>query len=83
MTDLVIACRTVRLQFEDQQAVNEVAIPLINDLLPEDTETLHISIINPTGGALIGENNSLAINILANDNAHGTIEFFEVNFLRR
>lgn len=51
---------------------------VLEDFLPENTETFFVTLVNPTGGATIGPKNKISVNILSNDNAHGIIEFAEV-----
>ena len=52
---------------------------VLQDTLPEDTETFYVTLTNPTGGAEIGVENKITVNILSNDNAHGVIEVSPVS----
>ena len=54
---------------------------VLQDDLPEDTETFYVTITNPAGGAEIGAQNTITVNILSNDNAHGIIEIAQVGTL--
>lgn len=55
-----------------------MAIPLINDDVAEDDELFEVTLIEPMGGVMVGDDSSVSITILANDNAHGIIEFSKV-----
>lgn len=55
---------------------------VLEDFVPENTETFFVTLVNPTGGATIGPKNKISVNILSNDNAHGIIEFAEVWILQ-
>ena len=46
---------------------------------PEDTESFYVRLSNPSPGADIGNDNTLTVNILSNDNAHGIIEVAPVS----
>lgn len=49
---------------ETSQVVN---VPIVDDTLVEPTETVNLSLVNPTGGATIGTQNTAILNILDND----------------
>lgn len=60
--------------------MKQVNIPILDDIIPEDTESLKISLNNPTGGASLSDSDqSVIVNILSNDNAHGTVQFSRVS----
>ena len=44
-----------------------ITVPILNDDLPEPTESLFVLLANPTGGATLGEKYFTGINILDND----------------
>lgn len=55
------------------------SVYVLQDTTPEDTETFYVTLRDPTGGAEIGVDNRIAVNILSNDNAHGVIEIAPVS----
>ncbi|XP_055956200.1 adhesion G-protein coupled receptor V1 [Patella vulgata] len=67
--------RTVTLIFEENETLLTTTAVVLQDDIPEDTETFSVKLTNPVGGAEIGANSSVDISILSNDNAHGIIEF--------
>ena len=56
----------------------EFSVSVVNDELAEDTESFEIKLVEPAGGVELGEDNSVVINILTNDNAHGIVSFSQV-----
>lgn len=66
------------MTFEPGQRLRSTSVEVLEDYLPENTETFFVTLVNPTGGATIGPKNKITVNILSNDNAHGIIEFAEV-----
>ncbi|XP_060082724.1 adhesion G-protein coupled receptor V1-like [Ylistrum balloti] len=72
--DSDFAPRTVTMTFEPGRRLLQTSVIILQDTIPEDTETFFVSLTNPSGGADIGPQNTLTINILSNDNAHGIIE---------
>lgn len=48
----------------NSQVVN---IPIVDDTIVEPLETVNLSLVNPTGGATIGTQNTAVLNILDND----------------
>jgi len=69
------------MTFEPGQKKLEVSIVILQDNAPEDTEKFFVSLTKPTGGADIGPQNTIAVNILSNDNAHGIIEIADVSVI--
>ncbi|XP_061172919.1 adhesion G-protein coupled receptor V1-like [Saccostrea echinata] len=69
--------RLITLTFEPGQRLISTSVEILEDYLPENTETFFVTLTNPTGGATIGPKNKITVNILSNDNAHGIIEFAE------
>lgn len=57
----------ITVTFATAQTSQIVNIPIINDNLLENTETLNLSLSNPTGGATIGSQNNAILNILDDD----------------
>ncbi|KAL4228132.1 hypothetical protein ACF0H5_013567 [Mactra antiquata] len=68
------APRTVTVTMDEDEDLLHTSVYVLQDTIPEDTETFYVSIRDPTGGAEISLNNRISINILSNDNAHGVIE---------
>jgi Calx-beta domain len=50
-------------------APKTINIPIVNDTLVEGTETVNLSLVNPTGGATIGTQGTASLNILDNDSS--------------
>lgn len=60
----------ITVNFADGETTAKViTIPIVNDTLVEPTETVNLSLTNPTGGATIGTQNSATLNILDNDSS--------------
>lgn len=55
------------------------SVALLEDDIPEVLEVFRVSLSAPTGGAMLGENSSIIVGILTNDNAHGIIGFAPVS----
>ena len=51
---------------------------IFNDAVPEIDENFDLRLANPTGGVVLGTRQSVTVNVLNNDNAHGLIGFAEV-----
>ncbi|GFR83307.1 G-protein coupled receptor 98-like, partial [Elysia marginata] len=69
--------RRVTMTFEPGQAVLRTSVVTLTDDTPEDTESFSVSVVSPQGGAEIGPQSSVAVEMLSNDDAHGVIEFNE------
>nr|XP_006812422.1 PREDICTED: G protein coupled receptor 98-like protein isoform X1 [Saccoglossus kowalevskii] len=69
------APRSGLLSFGPGENQRMVAVSILDDEIPEDTEDFYVSLNNPTGGAEISNQNQVLVNILSNDNAHGVIAF--------
>jgi hypothetical protein len=54
-------------------------VPILNDGLDEDDETINLTLSNPTGGVVIGDPTSATIKIGDNDNAP-LVQFKSANF---
>ncbi|XP_053406314.1 adhesion G-protein coupled receptor V1-like [Mercenaria mercenaria] len=65
---------TVTMTMDAGQDLLRTTVYVMQDTIPEDTETFYVFLRNAAGGAEIGVNNRIAVNILSNDNAHGIIE---------
>jgi hypothetical protein len=55
-----------------------VSVAILDDTTPEDTESFTAGLKNPLGGAELGLNKEVRVNILSNDDGHGVIQFAEV-----
>lgn len=69
-----------RVEFEDGQTRQTVAIPILDDDRREDPETFTVSLDNATGGILFGENRTATATIEDNDNPPGTLAFESVEY---
>ncbi|MEG4970296.1 Calx-beta domain-containing protein, partial [Microcoleus sp. B6-A1] len=50
-------------------APKTINIPIVNDTLVEGTETVNLSLVNPTGGATIGTQGTASLDIVDNDSS--------------
>jgi len=50
-------------------APKTINIPIVNDTLVEGTETVNLSLVNPTGGATIGTQGTASLSIIDNDSS--------------
>lgn len=55
-----------------------LSLPIIDDDIPELDESITVSIVNVSGGALLGVNTNVIVTILTNDDAYGLLGFAEV-----
>ncbi|MDY6939468.1 MAG: Calx-beta domain-containing protein [Cyanobacteriota bacterium] len=67
----------IDLRFEADETVKTIAIPIADDRRVEPTETINLTLENPTGGARFGLQNTAVVEILDNDTA---IEFSASDF---
>lgn len=68
------------LHFEPGDSELTIAVNILDDYFPEDTEYFHVNLKNPKGGAEIGVNGQVTIFISSNDDAHGIVGFAQVCF---
>ena len=66
------------MTFDAGQDLLHTSVMILQDTIPEDTETFTVTLQNPTGAAEIGPNDKTIVKILSNDNAHGIIEISPV-----
>jgi RHS repeat-associated protein len=59
--------------FADGEMTKTVVIPIINDTLAEDNETINLSLGTPTGGATIGSQNTASLMVVDNDAPSGDL----------
>ncbi|MCT7991572.1 Calx-beta domain-containing protein [Laspinema olomoucense] len=64
---------TIRFAEGDTTA-KQVAIPIVNDTLAEDTETISLQLTNLTGTAVLGSQSTATVEIIDDDNP-GELEF--------
>lgn len=69
------------LTFSPGQTTLITAVSIIDDNKPEETESFLVSMTRPTGGAELGDNNTLEILILTNDEAYGIVVFAQVKIV--
>jgi CHRD domain-containing protein/Calx-beta domain-containing protein len=55
------------LSFAAGETFKTVSLPVVDDLYVEGSETIKLSLSNPTGGALLGSPNTLTLTIVDND----------------
>lgn len=47
----------------------------MDDLIPEDSKSFLVRLLNPTGGAVLGLGSTIKVLILHSDDAYGIIQF--------
>ncbi|KAH9498632.1 Adhesion G-protein coupled receptor V1 [Bulinus truncatus] len=67
--------RQVTMTFDPGQTQLQTSVVILLDEIPEDNESFTVSLVATTGGAEIGQNNTVRVDVLANDDAYGIIEF--------
>ncbi|WYM00653.1 MAG: Calx-beta domain-containing protein [Gloeotrichia echinulata CP02] len=65
----------ITVTFANGETSKTVTIPLTDDTIYEPTETVNLTLTNPTGGATLGTQNTAILNIIDNDAVPGVIEF--------
>ena len=68
---------TFTVSFADGETSKAVSIPIVNDALDEDDETVNLALSDPTGGAVIGSP-STAVLTIVDDDATPTISINDV-----
>ncbi|MBW4549589.1 MAG: S8 family serine peptidase, partial [Aphanocapsa sp. GSE-SYN-MK-11-07L] len=69
----------ITVSFADgDTAAKTITIPIVNDTSVEATETINLSLTNPTGGATIGTQSSAIVNIVDDDDVQ--LNFSAVNY---
>ena len=58
-----------------------LTIGIEDDTLPENDESVIVELSGPTGGAIIGINNSVSVIILASDHVAGVLGFEKTSYL--
>ncbi|XP_022110249.1 G-protein coupled receptor 98-like isoform X2 [Acanthaster planci] len=67
--------RSGRLTLNPEDTALTVAVTVLDDAQPEDDESFRVVLSNPTGGAELGQQSAVGVDILSNDDAHGIIAF--------
>jgi ELWxxDGT repeat protein len=57
----------ITVSFADGETSKTINIPIVNDAIVENTEKIALSLSNPTGGAVIGSQDSAVVNIVDDD----------------
>ena len=71
--------RSTTLMFAPGQIYHQIVVEIIDDVIPELDEQFTVQLSEPTGGAVIGSQNLITIDLLTNDDAYGLIGFAEVS----
>jgi len=70
----------IKVTFVDKETYKVVNVPIVNDLLPENNETINLTLTNPTGGAKLGTLSTANLTIIDNDPKPGTLAFSRPTF---
>lgn len=67
------------MTFAEGEVNKTFTVEVLEDDIPEVLEAFRVFLSAPTGGATLGENSSVIVGILTNDDAHGIIGFAAVS----
>ncbi|NCS04944.1 MAG: aggregation factor core protein MAFp3, isoform C, partial [Microcystis aeruginosa G13-11] len=70
----------VTVTFANGQTSKTVTIPITDDSIYEPTETVNLTISNPTGGATLGTKQTATLSIIDNDAVPGVIQFSNATY---
>jgi hypothetical protein len=70
----------ITVTFTDGETSKTVVIPIIDDSVYETTETVNLTLSNPTDGATLGTQQNAVLNILDNDAKPGIIQFSDTAY---
>ncbi|MFM6199294.1 MAG: Calx-beta domain-containing protein, partial [Dolichospermum sp.] len=70
----------ITVTFANGETSKTVTIPLINDSIYEPTETVNLTLSNPTGGATLGTQQTAILTIIDNDAIPGVIQFSNATY---
>lgn len=65
------------LEFAQGETSKTISIALIDDSIDEATENFYLNLLNPTGGAILGDNLKAAVQIIDNDTAQPNYAQFQ------
>ena len=71
--------RSAVLTFAEGDVNMTFTVEVLEDDIPEILEAFQVTLSAPTGGAIVGDNSSILVGILTNDDAHGIIGFAPVS----
>ncbi|NCR29201.1 MAG: hypothetical protein GPJ25_24150, partial [Microcystis aeruginosa LE13-04] len=70
----------ITVTFANGQTSKTVTIPITDDSIYEPTETVNLTISNPTGGATLGTQQTATLTIIDNDAVPGVIQFSNATY---
>ncbi len=70
----------ITVTFANGETSKTVSIPIVDDGIFEATETVNLTLTNPTGGATLGTQDTATLNIIDNDAVPGILNFAEASY---